>query len=52
MGLDIDMFGAKELLSAFYGQILYVVRIFAAAVISPAGIALGIFVRKYGTLRF
>ncbi len=45
--LHIDVLGAEQLLGAIAGQIFDHVDVLAAAVIAPAGIAFGIFVREH-----
>ncbi len=47
VGLHVGVLGAEELLRPIAGQILDHVDVLAAAVIPPAGIALGIFVRQH-----
>ena len=44
MWLHVGCFGAKEFFHAVDGQLLHHVHKFAAAVVAPAGVALGIFV--------
>ena len=51
MGLDIGMLGPEEFLGPIAGQILDHVDMLAAAVIPPARIALGIFVRQHAADR-
>ena len=51
MGLHIGMFGAEHFLGPIASQILDHVDIFAAAVIPPAGIALGIFIGQHAADR-
>jgi hypothetical protein len=48
MRLNIGMLGAEQRLDAIAGQRLNFVDEFAAAVITPAGIALGVLVREDG----
>src|SRR5580658_8539837 len=52
MGLNVGVFGAKELLRAVAGEVLYDVGIFAASVITPAGIAFRVFIREDATSGF
>ncbi len=47
VGLDIGMLGAEELLGTVAGQIFDNVDAFAAAVVAPAGIPFGVFIRKH-----
>ena len=51
VGLDVGMLGAEQLLGPIAGQILDHVDMLAAAVIAPAGIAFGIFVRQHAADR-
>ena len=50
MRLDVGLLGPEELLHALDGQSLRHVHVLAAAVITPAGIALGILVREHRPL--
>ena len=51
MGLDVDVIGAEQFLGPIAGQVFHHVDVFAAAVIAPAGIPLGIFVRQHAADR-
>src|ERR1700722_4742318 len=46
MGLNIGILGAKELLCAIAGEVLDDVGVFAASVITLAGIAFGVLIRE------
>ena len=47
VGLDVGVLGAEELLGPIAGQVLDHVDVLAAAVVAPAGIALGVFVGQH-----
>ena len=51
MGLHIGVLGAEDLFGPIAGQIFDHVDEFAAAVIPPAGIALGVFIRQHAADR-
>ncbi len=51
VGLDVDVFGAPELLRAVDGELLDLVGVLTAGVIPLAGIPLGVLVRQRATLR-
>ena len=50
MGLDVGVVCAEEFLGAVYGELFYDVDEFAAAVVAPSGVALGVFVGEDGPL--
>src|SRR6266849_4028740 len=50
MGLDVGLFGAKNLQGAVDGESLNDIHKLAAAVIATAGITFRIFIREHGAL--
>ncbi len=47
VGLHVGVLGAEKLLGAVAGQVFDHVDVLAAAVVAPAGIAFGIFIRQH-----
>src|ERR1700733_11356374 len=48
VGLDVDMVGLEELFGASAGEVFDYVGVLAAAVVALSGVALCVFVGKYG----